>query len=139
MAHVISAEKEVTWQINALIVIMTVLARNVPQKILNCNKKGHLAKDCWFQELNKDKRPPGFVVKSSKEDSGEKAAAGIDNMKTLEEYLLGTLDSSDMINNQELWIADSAATVHMTPYQNGLENIKKIKEAYQSEMEPKSK
>ena len=68
------------------------------------------------------------MVKSSKEDSGEKAAAGIDNMKTLEEYLLGTLDSSDMINNQELWIADSAATVHMTPYQNGLENIKKVKD-----------
>jgi hypothetical protein len=56
------------------------------------------------------------VVKSSKEDSGEKAAAGIDNIKNLEGYLLGTLDSSDVINNQELWIADSAATVHMAPY-----------------------
>jgi hypothetical protein len=31
-----------------------------------------------------------------------------------------------MINDQNLWIADSAVTVHMTPYQNGLKNIKKV-------------
>jgi hypothetical protein len=45
------------------------------------------------------------VVKSSKEDSGKKAAAGLDNIKNLEEYLLGTLDNSNMINDQELWTA----------------------------------
>jgi hypothetical protein len=45
------------------------------------------------------------VVKSSKEDSGEKASAGLDNIKNLEEYLLGTLDNSIMINDQELWTA----------------------------------
>jgi hypothetical protein len=76
--------------------------------------------------LNKDKRPLGFVVKSNKDESGEKAAAMIDDVNNLQEYLLGTMDNSDVINNQNLWIADLAATVHMTPYRNGLKNIKKV-------------
>jgi hypothetical protein len=50
----------------------------------------------------------------------------IDDVNNLQEYLLGTMDNSDVINNQNLWIADLAATVHMTPYQNGLKNIKKV-------------
>jgi hypothetical protein len=65
------------------------------------------------------------VVKSSKDDNSEKAAAGIDNEKNVEEYLLGTLDCSDVINDQDLWIADATATVLMTPCRNGLDNIKK--------------
>jgi hypothetical protein len=50
----------------------------------------------------------------------------IDDVNNLQEYLLGTLDNSDMINDQDLWIADSAATVHMTLHQNRLKNIKKV-------------
>jgi Zinc knuckle len=90
--------------------------KRTSKKCLNCNKKGHLAKDCWFKESNKDKRPPAFVVKSNKDESGEKAAAMIDDVNNLQEYLLGTMDNSDVINDQNLWIADLAATVHMTPY-----------------------
>jgi hypothetical protein len=74
-----------------------MLTRNV--QCLNCNKKGHLAYDCWFKESNKDKRPPGLVVKLDKDESGEKAAAMIDDVNNLQEYLLGTLDNSSMINN----------------------------------------
>jgi hypothetical protein len=66
------------------------------------------------------------VVKSNREESGEKAAVMIDDVDNLQEYLLGTMDSSNVINDQNLWIADSAATVHMTPYQNGLKNFKKV-------------
>jgi hypothetical protein len=50
----------------------------------------------------------------------------INDVNNLQEYLLGTLEYSDMINDQDLWIADSAATVHMAPYQNGIKNIKKV-------------
>jgi hypothetical protein len=50
----------------------------------------------------------------------------IDDVNNLQEYLFGTLDNSNMINNQDLWIANLAATVHMTPYQNGVKNIKKV-------------
>jgi Zinc knuckle len=57
--------------------------KRTSKKCLNCNKKGHLAKDCWFKESNKDKRPPGFVVKSNKDESGEKAAAMIDDVNNL--------------------------------------------------------
>jgi Zinc knuckle len=93
--------------------------KSISNKCLNCNKKGHLAKDCWFKESNKD-------IKSNKDESSEKAAAMINDVNNLQEYLLGTLDNSNMINDQDLWIADLEATVHMTPYQNGLNNIKKV-------------
>jgi Zinc knuckle len=80
-------------------------------KCLNCNKEGHLAKDCSFKESNKTSR---ICCEDKEDDSGEKAAAGIDYTGNLEDY------------NQDLWIAYSAATVHMTPNQNGLVTIKKV-------------
>jgi hypothetical protein len=50
----------------------------------------------------------------------------IDDINNLQEYLLRILDNSNMINDHDLWIADLAATVHMTPYRHGLKNIKKV-------------
>jgi Zinc knuckle len=92
-------------------------------KCLNCNKEGHLAKDCSFKESNKTSR---ICCEDKQDDSGEKAAAGIDYTGNLEDCLLGTVDKNDIINNQDLWIAYSASTVHMTPYKNGLVTIKKV-------------
>jgi len=87
------------------------------KKCLNCNKKGHLAKDCWYKESNKDKQPAGFKVKPSTR-SGEEAAAGINNhnSRNMEEYLLGTFDQDKIYNDPSLWIADMAATIHMTSH-----------------------
>jgi hypothetical protein len=31
-----------------------------------------------------------------------------------------------VITDQDLWIGDRSATAHMTPYQNGLENLKNV-------------
>ena len=42
------------------------------------------------------------------------------------EVLLGMTDNV-AVDQPDLWIADSAATVHMTPYKNGLVNLKKLK------------
>jgi hypothetical protein len=50
----------------------------------------------------------------------------INDVNNLQEYLVGTLDNNNMINDQDLWIADLAVTVHMTTYQNGLKNIIKV-------------
>ena len=99
------------------------------KKCLNCNKKGHLAKDCWYKESNKDKRPAGFKVKPGSR-SGEEAAAGIDNdnANNMEEYLLGTFDQDEICNDPNLWIADTAATIHMTSHRIGLTNIRRAED-----------
>jgi hypothetical protein len=46
--------------------------------------------------------------------------------RNLELYLLGTIDSSQM-KNPKIWIADTAATVHMTSYASVLENVRSTK------------
>ena len=78
-----------------------------------------MAKDCWFKESNKSRRPKDFR-------HNREAAALVIDEEVKEEYLLGTIDA-DLINSPDIWIADTAATVHMTPYRTGLENIKKTK------------
>jgi hypothetical protein len=96
--------------------------KKVSKTCINCGKRGHLAKDCWFKDSNKSRRPKDF-----RNQNREAAAVGIDKTVTRdisEEYLLGTMDT-DQINSPDIWIADTAATVHMTPYRMGLENIKK--------------
>jgi len=104
--------------------------KRTEKKCLNCNIKGHLAKDCWFKDANKDKRPAGFKVKISSKNN-EQAAAAVDtnNNDTRQEYLLGVLDKDDVINDPNLWIADTAATIHMTPYRTGVTNLRKINNA----------
>jgi hypothetical protein len=91
--------------------------------------KGHLAKDCWFKESNKDKRPPNFKIKESKQN-GEESAVKIDNNNNnninLQEYLLGMTNNEDMMNDPDIWIADTAATVHMTSHRQGLVNLQKV-------------
>jgi hypothetical protein len=58
-----------------------------------------------------------------------KQQAAIDYNNNLHEYLLGTLDNDDVICDPNLWIADTAATVHMTSHCQGLTNLRKITNA----------
>jgi hypothetical protein len=87
------------------------------KKCINCNKKGHLAKDCWFKEANKDKRPAGFKTKTQLHNSNEEAAVYVDRNMDIQEYLLGTMELEEIISDPTIWIADTAAKVHMTPHQ----------------------
>ena len=57
--------------------------------------------------------------------TGESAAFTVDK-EASKEYLLGVTDCNDMLNDPEIWIADTAATVHMSSHRKGLENIKKL-------------
>jgi hypothetical protein len=43
------------------------------------------------------------------------------------EILLGMTDSTDK-NQPDIWIADSAATVHMAPHKEGLINLRSMKQ-----------
>jgi hypothetical protein len=50
------------------------------------------------------------------------SAVGVDK-KIMEEYLPSTTDKYE-VEDPELWITDTAATIHMTPHENILSNIK---------------
>jgi hypothetical protein len=67
------------------------------KKCINCKKKGHLSKDCWFKEANKDKSPAGFKTKEQSNDSNEEAAVCVDRNMDIQEYLLGTIELGEII------------------------------------------
>ena len=88
----------------------------------NCGKLGHKKTDCWQLEENKNKRPSGYKKKSEKglattesEDSGGK------------ECLLMTKGFStddSILNDPNVFIADTGATSDTTPYDIGFKESK---------------
>jgi hypothetical protein len=74
--------------------------------------EGHLSKECWFMESNKNKQPAFFnkIIKKNCENS-VKVEDGITS-----NFLLSTIVEVRWTSESELWIAETAATVHMTSY-----------------------
>jgi hypothetical protein len=90
----------------------------------NCQKPGHMSKDCWLKEENKHKRPSRY--KST--GSGEQGTAATDGTGSKVEFLFCSMSfptDQQILNDPNVWIGDTGATVHMTPYQNGITNIRK--------------
>jgi hypothetical protein len=94
----------------------------------NCGRFGHKAIDCWEKEENANKRPANYKKKGS-----ETGAAAADGNRI--EFLLGNVDSGltfpkiqKFLRDPNVWIADSAATVHSTPHDQGFRNLKKVSE-----------
>ena len=89
-------------------------------KCHNCGKVGHRAVDCWLKEENKDKRPKGFKV------PGETTTVATDGGNKVEYLLCGMTfpDDHELLNDPNVWIADTGATVHHTPHQCGLNNVR---------------
>ena len=107
-----------------------------------CGKKGHRAVDCWEREENKNKRPNWYKPKSGGNNNGETGATATDNENgnTVEFLLCAqcvesdpemTLGAMSFANDQTIlqdpnvWIADTAATVNITRHKNGIENERK--------------
>ena len=88
-------------------------------KCHHCGKLGHVAANCWLKEENKDKRPEGFKTRSKHETTN----IATDGETGTQEFLLGMTDG--VIIDKNIWIADSAATVHMTADRSGGINAKK--------------
>jgi hypothetical protein len=53
------------------------------------------------------------------------ALGAVSEEKRLREYLLRSMDNNPL-NNPEIWIANTAAPVHMTSYTNYLENVRVV-------------
>jgi hypothetical protein len=90
-----------------------------------------MAKDCWEKEENTDKRPKGW--KSQMRGEHARAAADQDSGTEIGvEFLLNALTFPNnpqlLSNDPNVWIADSGATVHMSPYKIGMRNLCKANE-----------
>ena len=83
--------------------------------------------DCWEKEENKDKRPEWWKSKKdgNTQNAQEQANAAL-GMATSMEFLLAGINfpnNEKLLSDPNIWIADSAAAVHTTANENGLELI----------------
>lgn len=95
-------------------------------KCHQCGKTGHKKVDCWQLESNASKRPPGFRVQGS---TSEQAAAAM-SAGTGVEFLLCATEmefpsAAAILNDPNVWVADTAASTHMTPFDDGMVNKRK--------------
>jgi hypothetical protein len=90
----------------------------------HCGKPGHKQADCWQKEENADKRPQGYRKPAEKEHSTEQGQANVDKGTSKgTEYLLTGMTfplDQQILSDPNVWIADSAATVHTTPHSVGM-------------------
>ena len=97
-------------------------------KCSNCGKVGHKAADCWEKEENKHKRPKGYKTANERSSGSETGASAVDGHGPKIEFLLCGMsfpNDVEFLNDPNVWIADTAATVHMTPHREGLTNVRK--------------
>ena len=90
-------------------------------KCNECGKIGHKLADCWTKNANADKHPKWYK-------KSEHGNAGIDsNESGGVEYMLNAITFPKLPNilkDPNVWIGDTGATVHMTPYEDGLTNLR---------------
>jgi hypothetical protein len=102
------------------------------KKCDNCGKPGHKANNCWSKEENKGKRPNWYKTKSN----AEVAASATNSGGKKVEFLLCNIttmfsfpQTKDLLLDPNIWIADSAVTVHTTAHKQGFHLLKKPTEA----------
>jgi hypothetical protein len=86
---------------------------------MKCNHcgNGHKYADCWQREENAGKRPATYKVPF------EQAQANMDRAGNKIEYLLAGISfpqDHKILSDSNVWIADTAATVHTTPHNLGM-------------------
>jgi hypothetical protein len=91
----------------------------VSGKCRNCGKLGHREADCWEKEENKSERPANYKVKE------ETSASAVDSGSKVEFLLCGVTFPTDqaILLDPNVWIADTAATVHNMPHSVGMTNL----------------
>jgi hypothetical protein len=91
----------------------------------NCGKQGHAEATCWMLPSNASKRPAWF---KPREDGTETGATANEMTGNKVEYLLMAMEfltDQKFLDNPNVWIGDTGASVHMTPHRGGMYDVKK--------------
>jgi hypothetical protein len=92
----------------------------------NCGKQGHAEDTCWMLPSNASKRPAWF--KPCEDDTETGAVANEAGNKV--EYLLMAMEfptDQKFLDNPNVWIGNTGASVHMSPHRSGMHDVKKAK------------
>ena len=100
-------------------------------KCLNCGKQGHKAQDCWEKEENAAKRPKNWkrkpeVAAASVGASVEFICCGLSVGKETKVYNPpdGFPNTIELLKHPDIWVADSATTLHNTRHKVGMTNMR---------------
>ena len=90
------------------------------------NKDTKQPVDCWEKKENKDKCPKGFKYQREKVVAATNSGDTGSRVKFL---LYGSPEMSfpdvqELLDDPNVWIGDTAATVDMTPYKEGITNLR---------------
>ena len=118
--------------------------RKFKGKCNHCGKVGHREAQCWEKPENADKRPAnyrgwaetGAAAAQTSDRNVEVVLTSID-VPYCSEILLPHLSvppTLDLLYDRDIWIADSGASVHMTPYADGISELNKLKSPSQVEV-----
>jgi hypothetical protein len=90
----------------------------------NCGKQGHKESNCWQKEENAGLRPSGYRVPTESDNSAVDRKSTGNKIEYLLCALTFPIKDSKLLLDPNIWIADTAASVHMTAHQQGLMNIR---------------
>jgi hypothetical protein len=93
-------------------------------KCNNCGKMGHKSAQCWELEANKDKRPKWKSAKPASEVAQANVDTGSGPKVEFTLCALSFPKDQRILQDPNIWIADTAATVHTTPYATGMHTVK---------------
>jgi hypothetical protein len=92
----------------------------------NCGKKGHAEVTCWMLPSNASKRPAWL---KPREDGTETGAVATESGNKVE-YLLMAMEfptDQKFLDNPNVWIGDTGASVHMSLHRSGMRDLQKAK------------
>ena len=87
-----------------------------------CGKRGHKANDCWEKAENAKHRPTGWVSKINSEASGAAVNQSPNELICLSAPVKSASHTVDLLKRNDVWIGDTGATCHSTPYDYGMTN-----------------
>jgi hypothetical protein len=94
----------------------------------HCGRTGHEPEKCWMLKKNKSKRPDWFDIEKYPKKGNNKKTKEVSVVGHGPELLLATMsfpNSLKLLDDPNIWIADTGATCDSTPHDDGAVNIRK--------------
>jgi hypothetical protein len=95
----------------------------------HCGRKGHSPDKCWMLDKNKAKRPEWFdPEKYCRKKEREVSNVAVSHSRGGLELLLMALSfpkALDLLDNLNIWIADTVASCDSTPHSRGAVNVRR--------------